>query len=343
MIHWPRRPRRAAVFASCAFAAGVLALSSLPAFAGCESGPGPDDLIGTGCVADASGGSLATAVGNDARALLSAATAFGVQAWASAVDSAAIGAITRANGEGATAVGISATANKGATSVGRRSEGTGDFSVAIGAGPSFAAGAQAGGTYSVAIGGGDGADFTPTGGSAIDLNGAKANGFIATAVGTAAVASGGGSSAFGLGSRATADNSAAYGEFSTASANSSVAIGLFSDASNTSAVALGRSASATKKRSVALGSGSVANVADTVSVGSNTQKRRIMNVANAVAPNDAVNLQQAQSLAALAAARVAQASTGDAEDTKRLIEGLRQELADLRAQVRRQQAQLEGR
>jgi autotransporter adhesin len=66
----------------------------------------------------------------------------------------------------------------------------------------------------------------------------------------------------------------------------------------------------TKKRSVAIGDGSVANVADTVSVGRNTLQRRIVNVAAAVNPTDAVNL--------------AQASNGGADNANHLIEDMRQ-------------------
>ena len=74
---------------------------------------------------------------------------------------------------------------------------------------------------------------------------------------------------------------------------------------------------------MAIGDGSVANVADTVSVGRNTLQRRIVNVAAAVNPTDAVNL--------------AQASNGGADNANHLIEDMRQELTNLRALVQRQQ------
>jgi autotransporter adhesin len=79
---------------------------------------------------------------------------------------------------------------------------------------------------------------------------------------------------------------------------------------------------------VAIGYGAVANVADTVSVGSNALKRRIVNVANGVNANDAVNLAQLQA----ATSAAAPASTSDS--------GVRQELAALRATLRRLEGEI---
>ena len=76
-----------------------------------------------------------------------------------------------------------------------------------------------------------------------------------------------------------------------------------------------------------------------LSVGSNSRRRRIVNVAPAVNPSDAVNLAQAQALAAAAAvsAAIVPASNGGADNTQHLIDGIRQELTNLRALAQRQQ------
>jgi hypothetical protein len=89
------------------------------------------------------------------------------------------------------------------------------------------------------------------------------------------------------------------------SAANSVSIGSGAIGRELGAVAIGQGALATKARSVAIGSSSVTTVADTVSVGSASKQRRIVNVANAVAATDAVNLRQVQAL--IAAAPVAPA------------------------------------
>jgi autotransporter adhesin len=159
------------------------------------------------------------------------------------------------------------------------------------------------------------------------LNGARASGFTSTAVGVASQATGGGSSAFGLGSNATADNSSAYGEFSTASGVASLA--------------LGHSAVASMHQAVAIGNGSIADVQNTISVGRTGHERRIVNVAPANHPTDAVNLAQVKALIAnpAASAPVAQVSVAPA-GTADAIDDLRRELLDLRALVNRQQQRI---
>ena len=335
---------RVALFASCVFSAGALALSAAPAMAGCNSGniPNTDLLSTTNCRANA-GGTSATAVGFNAQATGSGSSAFGEYATA--------------KGANATAIGRSAgplDPVAGATYVGAYSgyAGAGPYSTAVGGGiyvdGSGSTASFAQGNFSVAIGGGNGAVFTPTGGPPINLNGARASGFISMAFGVASQATGGGSSAFGLGSKATAADSAAYGEFSLASGASSVAIGLFSTASGISSIALGRSTTATKTGAVAIGDGSVANAANTVSVGRNTLQRRIVHVADGVGANDAVNLAQVQALIAAApvSASAAPPSRGTADNASRHIGDIQRELTELRALLKQQQqriAELEGR
>ncbi len=126
-------------------------------------------------------------------------------------------------------------------------------------------------------------------------------------------------------------------------------------ASNTTAI--GISARATASNAIAIGSFSLATIGNTVSVGSPTNRRRIVNVANAVDPNDAVNLAQVQTLIRTGAAlntgpqSPASGSAGPIEpdgraEARALLDDLRSELMDLRALVQQQQAHiaaLEGR
>ena len=113
----------------------------------------------------------------------------------------------------------------------------------------------------------------------------------ATAIGFRAIAAQAGSVAIGYQARAIGDPTVAVGDNSLASGNNAVAIG-----ANTAA---------TGNNSVALGQGSVADAANTVSVGSPGAERRITNVAPAVNPTDAVNLQQLRDVARQAYSGVA--------------------------------------
>ena len=154
-------------------------------------------------------------------------------------------------------------------------------------------------------------------------------------------------------------------------ASKTIAVGAGASASRNGAVAIGSGASATKAQAVAIGQGSLANVANTVSVGSAGNPRRIVNVAPAVRPTDAVNLAQLQAAlsgqapaarpagavslaqfeALLPAASVssttsqpavAAASIGPHIDQVRreLRREFQQELAELRALVQRQQQEI---
>jgi trimeric autotransporter adhesin len=290
---------RIALLASCVFAAGALAFSTGTAVAGCNSGNALKTalLSSIDCQADASGNN-ATAVGSLATALGINATAVGVQSYAKGLAATAIGAGSGNQTtvvEGATSLGVNSGLGAGAssTSLGTFSNAKGDFSIAIGGGPSGTESALAQGFRSVAVGQKSvSADF----GTSVGFNTNTA--FASTAVGTDA--------------RAPGDSSSAFGRFAKAS--------------GINAVALGVGAVASKPRSVAIGSGSIANVADTVSVGASTARRRIVNVAPAVANSDAVTFAQAKSLAA-AAAQMANAD-------------LQREVAELRVVVQQQQQEL---
>lgn len=87
------------------------------------------------------------------------------------------------------------------------------------------------------------------------------------------------------------ENGISLGYQVNAQAFNAIAIGYKATASESNSVALGAESSSVAN-SVALGSGSVASVANTISVGSSTLKRKIMNVADGTANNDAVNVSQ---------------------------------------------------
>ena len=86
--------------------------------------------------------------------------------------------------------------------------------------------------------------------------------------------------------------SLAVGDRSTSTGYLSTAMGVNSNASGGFSMALGFGAQATAGNSVALGRDAVADQGNTVSVGNATTKRRIVNVANGTADNDAVNKRQ---------------------------------------------------
>jgi autotransporter adhesin len=75
-----------------------------------------------------------------------------------------------------------------------------------------------------------------------------------------------------------------------------MALGIRSVASATSSVAIGREANAGAINSVALGANSIATEPNTVSIGQPGARRRIVNVADAIAGTDAVNLNQVNDL-----------------------------------------------
>ncbi len=138
----------------------------------------------------------------------------------------------------------------------------------------------------------------------------------------------------------------AIGPDAKATLTNATALGRFSSATAANTTALGSGSSASENSSVALGHGSVANVANTVSVGTNTARRRIVNVASALANSDAATLGQVKAIAtaavveALSNATVAKA-VGDtvSDDLQRelrqmrsMIASLQQELAELKGQ-----------
>jgi autotransporter adhesin len=285
----------------------ILALSCVgPALAGCNSGnlANTDLLTSSKCQGIGSGVG-ATAVGPDAFAIGKNSTALGGGSGpASAV-------------AGATAIGYSAGA-----------AGAGVYSTAIGAGALPTEGfssPQALGNYSIAIGGSDDSNNV----------GALANGLRSIAIGQKSHTPNDFGTALGF-NTTTGFASTAIGTDATASGDSSSAFGRFSKASAASSLALGKGAVASGRDAVAIGSDSLADAPTTVSVGSKTLHRRIVNVARALGGSDAVNLAQVKALILQGAA----APTGVVEN-RASIDRLKQELAELRAIVQKQSAELD--
>lgn len=81
----------------------------------------------------------------------------------------------------------------------------------------------------------------------------------------------------------------------SATGDNTVAIGGGATAKSNNATAIGGGATASGGNSVAIGQGSLADQPNTVSVGSAGNERRITNIADGVAPTDAVNMHQFQS------------------------------------------------
>lgn len=167
---------------------------------------------------------------------------------------------------------------------------------------SIASSGFANGVDTTATGTGSSAGVAGVNGAA---NGASAYGSQAlaqdantTAIGFRATAKQEGSVAVGYQAQALADPSTALGASSlvTANADNGVALGASSAVSGANSVAVGFNAQATASNAVALGTNSVANQANTVSVGSQGNERRITNVASGVAPTDAANVGQLNSV-----------------------------------------------
>ncbi|HCT2454195.1 TPA: YadA-like family protein [Escherichia coli] len=197
--------------------------------------------------------------------------AIGQGAKASSVDTSPSGG----PGTSSIAIGQEAQSGIGSTSLGFKSQATGERSVALGQT------ADATGNRAIAIGSGakSTADYSLTLG-----NGSKAFAENATAIGKDARAEGKGSQAFGkvalatgenaiaLGSNSNAsgDNAIALGNTSQAYGNSSLAIGELSETGGENAIALGKLSNASKINSIALGSNSTASGVGSVALGENS-------------------------------------------------------------------------
>ncbi|EOB2082225.1 YadA-like family protein [Escherichia coli] len=199
--------------------------------------------------------------------------AIGQGAKASSVDTSPSGG----PGTSSIAIGQEAQSGIGSTSLGFKSQATGERSVALGQT------ADATGNRAIAIGSGakSTADYSLTLG-----NGSKAFAENATAIGKDARAEGKGSQAFGKVALATGENAIALGSNSNASGDNAVALGSTSQAYGDSslaigelsetnanaenAIALGKLSNASKINSIALGSNSTASGVGSVALGENS-------------------------------------------------------------------------
>lgn len=145
-------------------------------------------------------------------------------------------------------------------------------------------------------------------GVGVMADGPKAIGYLSIANGVDAVASGNHSVAYGANSSASGNESVAVGKSTTSSGASAVAIGNSSTSSGVWSTAVGPGSQATKNWSAAIGGQAQANGdmsvalgaksevksgdSNVVSVGNDNLKRKIINVANGVNDNDAVNKSQ---------------------------------------------------
>jgi autotransporter adhesin len=299
--------------------------------------------VGANPAGNDGGRSKDTACGEDSIAGGGQNSAYGSasDAHGEASRNVAVGNDSSASGDGSsnTAVGADATASGQAGSnlaVGSGANASADngFNIAIGES------AQARGINSVAVG--------PRAYANYNWTTQAPDGFdFAIAIGPNAAAFNDSSLAAGVSARATAGAAVALGYASKASGTAAVAVGINSVAEGTASVALGRNAVAEKSSSVAIGNNSIATENYTVSVGQSGAPRRIVNVATAVRPTDAVNLAQANALVAAAASgtlatrppAVSVVRVGP-EDTDQADGDVRRKLAELRALVRQQQQRI---
>jgi len=189
-------------------------------------------------------------------------------------------AATTTNSNGAQATGVDSNA------FGISASASGTASVAVGEY------AQASGMSSTAIG----QQATASGMASTAVGElTAASGVFSTAVGVQATASGSSSVAGGFNAQATTTDALAMGDDAiagSAGGTGEIALGSNSAATGPQSIALGYGAQATGAGSVAIGIDSVADEDDTVSVGSPGNTRRIVNVADGINSNDAVNVEQ---------------------------------------------------
>ncbi|MGA0050520.1 MAG: YadA-like family protein [Burkholderiaceae bacterium] len=225
-------------------------------------------------------------------------TWLGENVQATASHSTAIGANSKATGYNSTAVGADNSASEShATAIGSDSQASGASSTALGQGSratalsSTALGSSSRATGTQSTASGAYANATGTQSTAFGAE-SQATGQAGVALGLQSKATNYATTATGYGSEATGHLSTATGSASRAIGANSTALGNGTNASGASATALGADANASGTSSVALGRNSVATEANTVSVGSSTIKRRIVNVTNGIASNDAATVGQ---------------------------------------------------
>ncbi len=279
--------------------------------------------MGAGAVAGVSGiaigykpdssGNYSIAIGNLATASASESSAFGRGASATAVRSIALGMRAISSGERAISVGDGASASANdSVAMGTGSDANGVNGIAVGVSAASA------GNNAVALG----RSATAADAEAIALGqSSSASAVRAIAIGNAASAAGVRAIAMGNQTVALSETAVAVGSLAKAYGDSSLAIGRGAEtgvlgadgttvtggaaaiamgsaakalAGNSIALGAGASTTATALNSVALGVGSTATDANTVAVGGTTaaSRRRIVNVADGAAANDAATYGQ---------------------------------------------------
>lgn len=258
----------------------VLAVAAGFVFAGHGVGVMADDPKATGYLSIANGFN-AVASGNHS-------VAYGAYSSASGHESTAVGTEANSSAQSAVAVGNKAQATaSGAIAEGSEAKATGTNSVALGVKT------EATGNASVA----EGFNSKATADNAIALgNEAKASNTNTIAIGKSSSASNINSIAIGDSSKTTGSWGVALGPNSKTNTDWSVSLGGNSEVNSSWSTALGYMASVDKNggMSVALGAQSKVKSGDgnVVSVGNDNLKRKIINVANGVNANDAVNKSQ---------------------------------------------------
>ena len=249
-----------------------------------------------------SSGVWSTAVGPGSEATKDWSAAFGGKAKATGNNSTALGRESKASGSESTAVGTEANSSaQSAVAVGNKAQATASGAIAEGSE------AKATGTNSVALGVkteatgnasvAEGFNSKATADNAIALgNEAKASNTNTIAIGKSSSASNINSIAIGDSSKTTGSWGVALGPNSKTNTDWSVSLGGNSEVNSSWSTALGYMASVDKNggMSVALGAQSKVKSGDgnVVSVGNDNLKRKIINVANGVNANDAVNKSQ---------------------------------------------------
>ncbi|EFD1057714.1 adhesin [Escherichia coli] len=328
-----KKSGRSKLLISALVAGGLM--SSFGAGAGNQAGTGVDttSFIGDAWIAIGSqsqattdsNGSSAIAIGPEAKALETGATAIGYRSTAS-TSALAMGQIANASGDRSIAIGnsteasgqysmalggLTVTTGQASIALGRESTAAKDYATAVG----FKSNAN--GLYSLAMGmesnanGDDSLAFgrkavtSSTGSIAMGAE-SEANGLYSLALGASSVANADNTVALGYGANATKAGAMAFGQAGKADGLNSIALGNSSLAGNENSIAIGQKSSAgpensiaiggqtsvTGANSVALGTGSVAKLENSVSVGNDTLQRKIVNMAKgsiAKDSNDAIN------------------------------------------------------
>jgi autotransporter adhesin len=204
-------------------------------------------------------------------------------AWATGVNTTAVGQYATASGDNSVAVGaLSRASGANTTAIGNLSAASSDNSTALGV-----------------LGTASGVNSTAFG------NLSLASGANSSVVGILSTARGSNATAVGNQSAAKGSNSTALGTQSLALADDSIALGDLSVARGIGSSAIGNGATALGANSIAIGSNSIASSSNVVSFGSPGAERRLVNIAAGVLPTDAATYGQLMTLASSINVRLA--------------------------------------